>query len=202
MCKPLIFLLLDRCWNGFLEAVVHEAAGMAGALQVGIAEGVVSGLGVERGQQAWVGAEFFWSARELAAVAEADSEPLMKVDDFSPEEDVAIEEGVEISDVAAIDGKGDDGESTLVVGQAGRADVEEARAVLGFDNIVDVGVDADCFAGSLRDVLGGDATRARFAYGWERVRGLCCRVVSLWGLLAYCGARGGMCTDQNQACNK
>jgi hypothetical protein len=56
---------------------------------------------------------------------------------------VLIAIAAEVADFATVNGEADYGKAALIIGQVGWADVQETRTVQEFDDVVNMGPDAD-----------------------------------------------------------
>ncbi len=132
---------------------------MAGGDEIGVVDGHVVRLAIESLKQFWVGFEFFGSTLELAGVADKDTEPTVQRSQDASDFNIAVAKFAKVADFVAIFAEAHEDEATFRVGGFGGADVEEAGAVVKFDDLIDVGADAGVVIGlgrvDLRSIGGG-----------------------------------------------
>ena len=125
--------------------------------QVGVGDGRLALVAGESVQQLGVGTELRWSTVELAGMAQHHSGSSMHGLHDAAQVDVGIAVLAQFADLLAIFAKADDCESALCVGSVGGTQVKEAGAVREFNDVVDVGLDADVLVESICGVVDGEA---------------------------------------------
>jgi hypothetical protein len=127
----------------------------AGA-QTGIVDGWARLVTRESVEEQGIGLECGWSPIKLAQAVEQDAGTAVHGFDDAADVDVKIAVLAELTDLFAILPGIDDGEDTLLVRRIWRADIEVARTVGEFDDVIDVGGDAYILVEQPARLVGGD----------------------------------------------
>jgi len=94
---------------------------------------------------------------ELASVTQDHSGATVHGLDDAANVNVGIAIFSKFANFGAVFTQGNDGEAALVIGCAGRADIEEARAIGEFGNFIHVSFDAHILIEQFRSVIDWDA---------------------------------------------
>jgi hypothetical protein len=125
--------------------------------KVGITDRRLVRFSAEAALQLRVGTEFWRTTFELASMAQKHSSASVHGLDNAAYVDIHIPIFAQLAHFRAIGIEADDSEGASIIDCAGRAEVEEASAIGQFDDVVDVGGDANIFVEEFGGVIGGAA---------------------------------------------
>lgn len=125
--------------------------------QVWVADGRAGFICVEAAGELGVGFEFGRATVELTGVGEDHSGAAVHGLDDAADLDVEIAIFAELADLVVVFPRADYGETTVVVGGLGGADVEETGAVGKLNDVVDMRGDANVVVEHFGGLVGGEA---------------------------------------------